>query len=174
MTITEFLESRIAEDEALAQAATPGPWTWWNLEGLDQGWSDNGPNLESTQGEWRSCPYYCNWKEPSTQHRGVNGQPGHEHLVTEQVIGSWGHDANGISVALVDATHIAVHDPLRVLAECAAKRAIVAEHGQDWAGPICLRCRDLGGYVDFPCPTVQALAAIYKAHPDFRQEWSVA
>ena len=28
-----------------AEAATEGPWSWWNLEGVDQGWDDNGPNL---------------------------------------------------------------------------------------------------------------------------------
>ena len=29
-----------------AEAATKGPWSWWNLEGVDQGWDDNGPNLD--------------------------------------------------------------------------------------------------------------------------------
>lgn len=28
MNITEFLEARIAEDEAVARAASPGPWKW--------------------------------------------------------------------------------------------------------------------------------------------------
>jgi hypothetical protein len=30
MTITEFLEARIAEDEAAARAATPSPWTLYD------------------------------------------------------------------------------------------------------------------------------------------------
>jgi len=164
VTITEFLEARIAEDEALANAATPGPWKWWNLEGVDQGWSDNGPNLDSSQGEWKTCPYFCTWTEPSDTHRGEVGKPGHEHLVTEQVIGSWGHDANGINVALADATHISVHDPSRVLAECAAKRAIIGLYrdgvmgeffdGEKWTNPLA------------------PLAAVYKDHPDYREEWA--
>jgi len=171
MTITEFLEARIAEDEALANAATPGPWKWWNLEGVDQGWSDNGPNLDSSQGEWKTCPYFCKWTEPSDTHRGEVGKPGHEHLVTEQVIGSWGHDANGINVALADATHISVHDPSRVLAECAAKRAIIAGRARidrsanddEWSM----------GYSDANYEAISALAAVYASHTDYREEWAL-
>jgi len=166
LTITEFLEARITEDEALANAATPGPWKWWNLEGVDQGWSDNGPNLDSSQGEWKTCPYFCKWTEPSDTHRGEVGKPGHEHLVTEQVIGSWGHDANGINVALADATHISVHDPSRVLAECAAKRGIVGLYKE------CAR-EGYGNASAYLLDALGDLATVYAGHADYREEWGL-
>lgn len=76
------------------------------------------------------------------------------------------------------------HD--RMLAECAAKRAIVALHGpvedRNWAaigGPNNYLWCDSCGSIDdspepYPCPTLKALAAVYASHPDYRQEWSVA
>lgn len=87
MTITEFLEARIAEDETVARDAIA------NGEGaLD--WADDGDPTD---------------------------------------------------------IHIARHDPARVLAECAAKRAVI---------------------VYSPPKTLQHLAAIYADHPDYQQEWA--
>jgi hypothetical protein len=48
-------------------------------------------------------------------------------------------------------------------AECEAKRRIVREH--DAAG--CDYCPEV---VD-DCPTLRALAAVYRDHPDYREEW---
>lgn len=73
----------------------------------------------------------------------------------------------------------------RVLAECAAKRSIIAEHVPvDYSGlgmespNACARCgADLNMsdwdwvHDSFPCPTLRALAAIYADHPDYQQEW---
>ena len=57
-----------------------------------------------------------------------------------------------------------------VLAEDAAKRAIVALHG-----PVGIDCRSCGtAYehgVDYPCPTLRALAVPYANHPDYDQAW---
>jgi hypothetical protein len=71
----------------------------------------------------------------------------------------------------------------RVLAECKAKRAILKEHELDlhMSGPYCDTCAEwwkceLGEGpppVKYPCPTVRALAAVYKGHPDYQQEWTV-
>ena len=76
-------------------------------------------------------------------------------------------------------------DPERTLAECAAKRAIIAEHVAEWGS--CATCLDGddGACGDpeccgspsnimkhYPCPTVRALAAVYKDHPDYQQEWA--
>lgn len=56
--------------------------------------------------------------------------------------------------------HIQRHDPARVLAECAAKRAIIALD-------ICVAC----DVEDQPCghmyDTLEALARVYADHPDF-------
>jgi len=61
-------------------------------------------------------------------------------------------------------------DPARVLAECEAKRQIVALHksepGQhpDFCG------HDLR---ELPCPTLRLLALPYADHPDYLPEWRV-
>ena len=120
MTITEFLEARISEDEEVARAAS---------------------------------------------HQKVAG-PFH---------GNWHHDSLHLSsMERVDAIHVARHDPARVLAECAAKRAIIALHDYEWMGP-----DDAAGkgcehdYEDWPCPTIRAIAAVYAHHPDYKQEWAL-
>lgn len=118
MTITEFLEARIAEDEAVAREAA----------GVERG------------------EYF------------VAALP---NLLLEQV---------------------ARFGPARVLAECAAKRAIINEHEIDleMRDPYCDSCAEwwkcvLGEgppMVKYPCPTVRAIAAVYKDHPDYQQGWA--
>ena len=78
-----------------------------------------------------------------------------------------------------NAQHIARHDPARVLAECAAKRAIL-EHANkatevekefddyEWQGTVERSEPWIGDAI------LLALAAVYKDHPDYREEWSVA
>lgn len=72
-------------------------------------------------------------------------------------------------------THIARHDPARVLAEVAAKRRIVELHSGahecstfDRNGEIdnCTWCLDSD-----ECSTVALLASVYTGHPDYRPEW---
>jgi len=68
-----------------------------------------------------------------------------------------------------------VNHPQRLLAECAAKRAVVELHptyiytdeepGFEMEAAKCL----CGGS---PCATLQALAAVYRDHPDYREEWA--
>lgn len=74
--------------------------------------------------------------------------------------------------------HVDRHSPQHVLAECAAKRAILALHGPLLGAPdiICNRCTDYseGSADPFPCGTLQALAAVYVDHPDYNPEWSEA
>lgn len=78
------------------------------------------------------------------------------------------------------AEHIARHDPARVLADVAAKRAILADHHRTPMDPEwCDRC-DTGESLDnqvsadYPCPTLLALAQPYAEHPDFDPAWSVS
>jgi hypothetical protein len=52
----------------------------------------------------------------------------------------------------------------RVLAECEAKRRIVAEHEGE---PSCETCY----LVDAPCPTLRLLALPYAGHEDYREGW---
>jgi hypothetical protein len=78
--------------------------------------------------------------------------------------------------------HFARFDPARVLAECEAKRRIVAEHGprevasldrETWAQTftVCRRCRNGERQVVAPCPTLRLLALPYAEHPDYREGW---
>jgi hypothetical protein len=75
-------------------------------------------------------------------------------------------------------------EPSRVLAECAAKRAIIELHtpirDDGWKSGEAndyLWCGTCGSIDDspepYPCMTIKALAAIYAIHPDFQQEWAV-
>ena len=70
----------------------------------------------------------------------------------------------------------------RVLAECEAKRRIMALHDFDFVAPAgaesswdeftsCRTCRGDSG--EYPCPTLRALASVYADHPDYRQEWKL-
>ena len=56
--------------------------------------------------------------------------------------------------------------PTRVLAECAAKRAIIEAHTE--AGPVCMPCEH-----EWPCATIRAVASVYSDRPDYRQEWAI-
>jgi len=114
-TITEFLEARIADDEARASS----------------GWARLGDS------RWETTDYGQDFLTPSA-----------------------------------------------VLAECAAKRAIIGDHelvAKMYLKDYCSTCADwenseLGEGppgVEHPCPTVQALAAVYKDHADYREEWAL-
>lgn len=71
------------------------------------------------------------------------------------------------------ADHIARHDPARVLAECAAKRAIVerlkkdvdwyAQSDDSWAGGRAAAATD----------AIRQLAVVYADHPDYREAMEV-
>ena len=115
LTITEFLEARISEDEARASS----------------GWSRLGDS------RWETDNY------------------GQDFLT-----------------------------PTAVLAECAAKRAILAEHapvrdenwisGEDHDYLWCGSCGSLDDApMPYPCATLQALAAVYADHEDYRKEWAL-
>lgn len=120
MTITEFLEARIAEDEAMAN---------------------------------RSVQF-----------------------------GSKG--AALLSLGSKDAPPVLVLHPVRILAECAAKRAIIDAHPVTTnvvevstrikPGFACETCFSHDAWVEDSgyCDTLCALAAVYADHPDYQQEWS--
>ncbi|MEU8760671.1 DUF6221 family protein [Streptomyces sp. NPDC048659] len=73
-----------------------------------------------------------------------------------------------------DATHVARHDPARVLAEVDAKRRILELHGPaeyEYSDvDICSTC-DRGGPLPHPCPTLHLLALPYADHPDYDEAW---
>lgn len=131
MTITEFLEARLAEDEAAARDATLGPW-----EVVPMG------------------------DQPRVQ------QVGHDAwlALTSSDPGA-PKDAN--------ARHMARHSSTRVLAECAAKRAILEAHPtQIYSGIKGQEVMECQNCERFPCDTLKALASVYADHPDYSQEWA--
>ncbi|MCW2300717.1 DUF6221 family protein [Rhodococcus erythropolis] len=162
MGIVEFLEARIAEDEAVAKAALHHPRTYNKAtQDFDQTGTDNG--------SWHTSSF-C---DPSDQ-RMVEG-------VGITIYNEGGHTAE-------QADHIARHDPARILREVAAKRAVVVEHklvpaknvwGESTGGFGCELCDstpdlDLGGIEierSDGCKTLRTLAVIFSDHPDFDEEW---
>lgn len=144
MNITEFLQARIAEDEAVARAAG-GPNERWDT--MTEETSD-GENI-----------YYT-----------VEKVGARDATVAEL--------SSSQSIGRNQASHIARHDPARVLAECAAKRAIIeqaqkaSEVEQEfderiWAGAGPDRVEPWAGDA-----ILFAIAAVYKDHPDYQQEWA--
>jgi hypothetical protein len=67
--------------------------------------------------------------------------------------------------------HFARHDPSRVLAECAAKRAILA--GRKRSDSSMADDEWSMGWSDANYDALHALAAVYKDHPDWRPEWAL-
>lgn len=98
--LPEFLLARIGEDEAVARAATPGPWRWaedpkdgMQSETVRTHFDDDDPTSES-------------WP-------------------TDVIYATGMHTEGFVRVEPGDREHIARHDPARVLAECEAKRRMV-------------------------------------------------
>lgn len=117
MNITEFLEARIAEDEALARAALSGMY---------------GEHHDA----WDYAGYVLGADRDST--------PKQDEFIT-------------------------VWWPKRVLAECAAKRDLI-EGWEDPNGAGVWEGYDAGSAIATD-RAARALAAIYKDHPDYQQEW---
>jgi len=75
---------------------------------------------------------------------------------------------------------ILVHNPVRVLAECEAKRRIVELHAvyphpQVMVYGTIRPCSECGSVddspVEWPCRTLLALASVYADHPEFDPAW---
>ena len=121
MTIVDFIEQRLAEDEAVANAAA-------EVEGA----------------QWRPDGYF---NEPDK----VDGDR---------------DTAVGYDMSSAASTHIARHDPARVLRQVKALRSIVemqAAMSSMWIPNT--------GYL-MAEPNLQFIASIWSDHPDYRQEWA--
>jgi lipopolysaccharide biosynthesis regulator YciM len=94
-------------------------------------------------------------------------------------VASWPMVANEAARLSADAGwHVLDHNPARVLAQCAAMRKIVEDHRPfRLAQTVCQTCEEKpqigyeAGVVEWPCPTIRALASIWSDHPDWREEW---
>jgi hypothetical protein len=131
VTIAEFLEARIAEDEAGARSALDGIF-------------DDG--VWTTAEDWG----------------GGNCRVHGKGII---IYDEGGHDEE-------QAAHIARWDPARVLAECAAKRAVISNVGPyscDQAHPQ-FDVYHPDGHLS---PVLRALAAVYSDHPDYDKDWAL-
>ena len=79
------------------------------------------------------------------------------------------------------AAHIARHDPARVLAECAAKRAIVELHRPEWfrrewpvRRPDVQLCPACAEQPLWPCQMLRLLALPFASHPEYDEAWRPA
>lgn len=162
MTITEFLTARLDEDEATARAAIdperPGTHWQWVLN------HDDTLPVEEGEDRMLTDPSFQAWvvslrtvEQFPTPH--VGDLPAFALPYVEEVPG-------GV------AAHIARHDLARVLADVAAKRAIVALHSaSDGRDPLC-------SSIDYPevaedCETLRAMLQPFADHPDYDKAWRV-
>lgn len=127
MTITEFLQARLDEDEQAAHKASPGPWH---------------PELE-----------------------------GEEVVAVDGVTVADGFALSGEQLRAT-VSHIARHDPARVLRDVEAKRAIIAHneklHEYARANP-----RE-DAYLFAPGASdvvLKHLASVYSDHSDYQEDW---
>lgn len=151
-SLAGFLLARIAEDQDDAQQSLErDPTPWTAYDGL----------VGVAQHECgASCP--------------GGGQHGYGGL--------WDNEgASSLSMSIATATHVARHDPARVLLECEAKRRIVELHtpahectepGDGFAGVF----GSMDGSRLAECSTLRLLASVYADHPDYpecREEWKL-
>lgn len=119
MTLVEFLEARLAEDELMAAAATDGAAEWHVLY----------------------------------SYRDVRDDEGRYVVLADSRYPTVGQ-----------AAHIARHNPARILRQCEAARAVIAEFLRlDALGD--LPGRDIAG------AALKAFASVYGDHPDLDPTW---
>ncbi|MFE3081821.1 DUF6221 family protein [Nocardia tengchongensis] len=172
MTIEEFIEARLAEDETIARGAIdpnrPGTnWHWvvtHNGTPLPDGEEaqalDDGHHLSLRTLE----EFPLSWDPPST--------------LPAFIIGADGGFPGGLR-------HIARQDPARELREVKFKRRVLGLHEPEQSAqyddlvihmvPIvrCVECTGDSAPVLWPCEEIRALAAVWSDHPDYRPEWAV-
>lgn len=154
MDIAEFLTARHDEQRRLAEAALavdPAPWS-----------AD-------------VCPH-PDWY---VDRRGTGGTG---MLVAASGSEMWDCEGSDtLCMSAVSVLHIAAHDPARVLADLAAKRAILDEHSNVNGGDCGTCVVGEWGYptnggstiAHYPCRTLRLLAAPYAEHPEYDPAWRI-
>ena len=102
-------DERLSAIRERVEKATPGPWAWGDREAGADTWGHRGPDLQTTHGEVKSCPYFCRWRDTDgVEHRGAGPDEPHEHFYpTKIVLSSWGYDADGLNIEAPDAEFVA-------------------------------------------------------------------
>lgn len=172
ITLVDFLEARLAEDEAWALAASapyehavegstvpPGGvhWTWVNGEDWSPLTAD--PAVDDKIGG-RDL-YGCDVNLASVERwplRRAQPEIGQLPRTFPRAVAY-----SMVEVDSAAAGHIVRHDPARVLREVEAKRKAIETHR--WHGPD-------GCAEDQFCPLLTSMAAVWADHPDYQAEWS--
>jgi len=145
VTWWSWLRAQIAEDEAVARAA--------DVKQDDPHWRSHGPLA---------------LHEPRA-FRVRSDRDCRPIAYVTDLAGDDEADTTGILDGEAVAEHIARWDPERVLAECAAKRAILEGHH-----PIDPCDAHDTGFGTIPCDTVLSLAQPYADRPGFDPAWRIA
>ena len=131
MTDTPPTDAELDAIEARANAATPGPWEWEDVDTWPSEWGHSGPDLVTVDGETYICKCYCVWRDKDgVEHREAGPKHPHEHFRRNAtIIRSWGYDADGLDVEDVDAAFIAAarSDVPRLVAEVRRLRKLLKE-----------------------------------------------
>jgi hypothetical protein len=154
VTIIEFLTARLDEDEAMALAAPGNQWVAYTEDSVA------GASVYDEQ--WVLLyPMHYDHDEPLSNRPGATGPAYIER------------SRDGL------ARHVARHDPAHVLADIAAKRAIIAQREQVGLD-IAMANADPRRQMNLPIlvnvelvldATIKHLASAYSDHPDYRDEW---
>ncbi|MFI7191447.1 DUF6221 family protein [Nocardia nova] len=153
MTIVEFIEARLAEDEQIAQSAIDPerPGTHWCWEDGERNPLQPGVEVEGLDTRAISLRTV---EEYPTRHVGPLPAFILCQVEARQQGGLW---------------HIARHDPARVLRQCAALRWTLDLIKGNWEDN--LGSGDRASEAD-RVNDLAMIAAIWSGHPDFRQEWA--
>jgi len=142
MDLIEFLETRLAEDEAIARAATRGPWKWDDYRVR---------TLYGRAGEVGEYEWDTEVIEASHE-----GECACRSLCTLE-----------LTVSAPDADHVARHDPARVLREVAAMRDIL---GCIKLLDEKLEAENRYPLTSYTYGVLESLADIWSDHPDY-ESW---
>jgi hypothetical protein len=157
------------EDQGMTDTNDLAPWL------REQIAEDRAAALMATSGPWRHDPQKC-WRKPGTawcEEAVFAGPPGADAVC---IAGTGECDD---PQSMIDARHIARHDPRTVLAQCDAHEAILEEHWDVNEGDCATCVTGHWGYPThggsspqrFPCKTVRILALAYQHRPGYLEEW---
>jgi hypothetical protein len=160
--LVSWLCAQLDEDERIARTATPGPW--WHNPGKAWLAPEAFEKYDRSKGE----EFVGYGQSPLSGCIAATGPASHAQ-------------------SMADAEHIARHNPVRALAEVAAKRQIVSRHtrkegerqsicaecgGREWKPGVGHTGLDPYPWVmPWPCPTLRLLALPYADREGYRKEW---
>lgn len=148
--VVVFLRARLDEVATAAQGATPGPWRLGD-------WEASFGTVERERTVIERAP-------------GLDPFPTVRLRVEADLVlpleGGWDDETIDENVA-----HILHHDPTRVLADVAAKRAIIDAFEEARLAKLLPGDNVFGYRAGGLLIAVRHLAAAFAGHPDYRKEW---